>query len=327
MENIHATPKDVFLRLFHILTFYLLITSFIALFIQYINALFPDPLNFYFNHISSAVRLAAAMLIIATPAYLISAWFLEKDIQKIPTKRELKIVKWLTYLTLFVSTITIVIDLITFVYNFLSGELSTQFFLKILVVLVVAVMVFGYFLWDLKRTDIKSPTPKKLAWILSVVVLTSVMSGFFIIGTPREQRARRFDSERVNNLQTLQNEIINYWTQKETLPENLSLLEDSISGFITPLDPETKSSYEYIIKTPLTFQLCATFKSTSDDINSVGKNISVPYPASYEMYQQNWSHKAERTCFDRTIDPELYKMDSNSNPKIPLGEIKVFEKG
>lgn len=312
MEN-KSTPKDVFLRLFHILVFYLSVISFITLCIQYINALFPDPLNFYFNGISDAVRLATAMLIIATPAYLITSWLLAKDMEKFAEKREFKLVKWLVYLTLFVSAITIVIDLITFVYNFLSGELTIQFFLKIFVVLIVAVAVFWYFLWDLKRTNLHSRTPKVLAWILSLVVVTSVICGFFIVGTPAEQRNHRFDDQRINDLQSLQSQIINYWTQKETLPLKLTDLQDSISGFMVPTDPETKLSYEYAIKDSLSFELCATFKSSTD---ARGRAAAQKISSPYDSYQQNWSHKAERTCFNRVIDPELYQKSSPVNAKM-----------
>jgi len=314
-NNNNTTPKDVFLRLFYILVFYLMVTSFITLLIQYINALFPDPLNFYFDGISGRILLSTAMLIIATPAYLASAWFLEKDIKKMPSKRESRIVKWLVYLTLFISAITIVIDLITFVYNFLSGELSIQFFLKILVVLLTASAVFGYFLWDLKRTDLKSNAPKILAWVLSFVVALSVAAGFFIVGAPAQQRARGLDAQRVNNLQMMQGEIVNYWTQKEALPENLSLLEDSISGFIAPVDPETGLPYEYAIKSPLSFELCATFKSAGDNKGPFAGKIISPYG----MYQQNWSHQAERTCFERVIDPDLYKQDANDGLMMAPG--------
>ncbi|MDP4007900.1 MAG: DUF5671 domain-containing protein [Candidatus Peregrinibacteria bacterium] len=303
MSSLSITPKDVFLRLFNILVFYMLVTSFITLCIQYVNVGFPDALNYYFDSIAGTVRFASAMLIIVTPAYLLSSSALEKDMRKTPAKHNLGLVKWLVYLTLFVAAVTIVIDLITFVYNFLSGELTIQFFLKIMIVLIVAVAVFAYFLWDLQRTNLKSHTPKILAWSLLGVVFLSVIAGFFIIGTPFEQRARRFDSQRLENLQMLQGEIVNFWTQKDILPEDLSALQNSISGFIAPQDPETNADYEYTIKTPLIFELCATFMTVSDGSGARTQRMSYPY----DMYQQNWAHKAERTCFERVIDPELYR--------------------
>ena len=298
--TLKSTPKDVFLHLLNIFTFYLSVISFITLYIQYISALFPDPLNFYFTSMANSVRLSTSILVIAIPVYILTSWLLGKDLAENPKRRELKLRKWLTYFTLFISAVTIIIDLIMFVFSFLSGELTIQFFLKVFVVLLVAGAVFGYYVWDLRRKKIKSKTPKTLAWVLSFVVLASIVLGFFIIGTPAEQRDRRFDEERVGDLRVLQSQIINYWIQKEALPAELDDLKDSISGFVPPEDPATDLPYEYYVTGDLTFELCATFKTSS-----------------YESFQQNWEHDAERTCFERTIDPDLYK-DTDRLYKEPI---------
>jgi len=303
--KLKSTPKDVFLHLFNILTFYISVIGFIMLYVLYISNLFPDPLNFYFSNIADGVRLATSILVIAVPVYFLTSWMIAKDFAKNPEMRELSLRKWLVYLTLFVSAVTIIVDLIKFVNNFLSGELTIQFFLKVLVVLLVAAAVFGYYIWELKRKDLKSKTPKILVWLVSAVVLTSIVIGFFIIGTPATQRDRRFDDQRVGDLQMLQDRIVNYWTQKEELPDQLSQLEDSISGFIVPTDPKSKQPYEYAVIDPLSFELCADFSIPSQNFNSLDKN-SRSYPI-YDSFQQNWEHEAGRACFTRTIDPELYK--------------------
>lgn len=313
--TLKSTPKDVFLHLLNILTFYISIVGFITLYIQYISALFPDPLNFYYTGIANAVRLSTSILVIAVPVYLLTSWLLGKDLASNYKKRELKLRKWLVYFTLFISAVTIIIDLITFVNNFLSGELTLQFFLKIFVVLLVTAAVFGYYVWDLRRKDVRSKTPKILAWILSFVVLASVVAGFFIVGTPREQRDRRFDEQRVDNLQVLQDRIINYWIQKEALPQAPTELEDSISGFVAPEDPESDLPYEYKIIDSLSFELCATFKTSSKDFGLSSKGIKSFYP--YDSFKQNWDHEAERTCFTRIIDPELYKDNEQLKEYIP----------
>jgi hypothetical protein len=316
MENIKTgnnTPKDVFLHLLNIVTFFLGIVNFITLWIQYVGAIFPDPLNFHYVSLADAVRLSTSILIIAFPVYLLTSWMLGKDLKNYPEKREFKLRKWLLYFTLFVAAITIIIDLIVFVYNFMSGELTTQFFLKILIVLLVAASVFGYYAWDLRRKDKEiSKTPKKLAGLVSLVVLVSIVAGFFIIGTPAEQRDRRFDERRVGDLQTLQSMIVNYWAQKDSLPESLADLQDSISGFIVPQDPFSKESYEYSIIDSLSFQLCATFKTVSLEADSVVGQPKYYYSDFYGGFDQNWKHADERTCFIRTIDPELYESKSKS---------------
>lgn len=300
-----STPQDVFLNLFNILTFYLSVIGFITLFIQYINAIFPDALNYYITGIGEAVRISSSIVLIAVPSYLLTAWLLAKDLLANPEKREFKLRKWLIYFTLFVSAVTIIIDLITFVYNFLSGEITTRFFLKILVVLLIAGAVFGYYMWDLKRKELSSRIPKILAIILASVMLVSVVIGFFIIGTPATQRSRRFDETRVQNLQMMQNQVINYWTQKGVLPNQISLLNDSISGFMTPVDPKTNQAYGYRVLDQKTFELCADFET----INDVRKTMMEGQ--YYDSFNQNWNHGAERTCFNRAIDPELYQ------PKAP----------
>jgi len=320
MENntaiVKNTPKDVFLYLLNIFTFYLGVISFITLYIQYISALFPDPLNFYYTRMANAVRWSTSILVIAIPVYIFTSWLLGKDLISNPEKRRMKLRRWLTYFTLFISAITIIVDLIIFVFNFLSGELTIQFFLKVLIVLLVAGAVFGYYIWDLRRKKIRSKTSKILALILSFVVLASIITGFFIIGTPAEQRQRRFDEQRAANLQTLQDQIINYWTRKEVLPQNLNELEDSVSGFIVPTDPGSDLAYEYIVIDELSFKLCATFKTSTEDFNSTSQISKYSYP--YNPPQQRWKHEAERTCFTRTIDPELYKNNIQLKEPIPV---------
>lgn len=61
--------------------------------------------------------------------------------------------KWLTYITLYIATGIIVGDLITLVTYVLNGDLTLRFVLKVLVVLVIAGSVFGYYLWDLRTEE------------------------------------------------------------------------------------------------------------------------------------------------------------------------------
>jgi len=310
MENhLKSTPKDVFLHLFNIVTFYLSVIGFITLYVQYINAKFPDALNYYFTSIANGVRWSSSILLVAVPAYLLTTWLLEKDLKITPEKRDLKMRKWLTYFTLFISALTIIIDLMIFVYNFLNGELTMRFFLKVLVVLLVAGAVFAYYLWDLRRSSQKTQLPLILTIFISVVVLASIIIGFFIVGTPSAQRNRRFDEQRVSDLQILQNQIVDYWTKKEKLPIKLVDLNDDISGLIIPIDPNTKIDYEYNITATLSFELCANF-ATSNETESLG--LGKNYYEPFDSYQQNWHHPVGRFCFSRTIDPELYKPATNN---------------
>jgi hypothetical protein len=90
------------------------------------------------------------------------------------------------------------------------------------------------------------------------------------------------------------------------LPATLSDLNDPISGYKVPLDPQTNVTYGYNVKDAanLSFELCATFNkpSTSQDI----RNTPMPLAGVSESYNQNWNHGTGRFCFERTIDKQLY---------------------
>src|SRR3989344_3877011 len=97
-DQSYSLPKDVFLYLLNILTFYLSVISFIQLYIQYIGSLFPDQLNFYYTGIANSVRTFTSILVIAFPAHLLTSWLLGRDLRENQQKREFKLRKWLVYL-------------------------------------------------------------------------------------------------------------------------------------------------------------------------------------------------------------------------------------
>ena len=76
-----------------------------------------------------------------------------KDMQRNAEKKSSKIRKWLTYITLFITAGVIIGDLITLIFNLLGGELTLRFILKVLTVLLIAGIIFGYYLWDLKKEE------------------------------------------------------------------------------------------------------------------------------------------------------------------------------
>lgn len=310
--NFKTSPKEIFVHLLMIAALYASAGSFVALLFQYINVLFPDQLGFYYQGILNTIRQSTAALIVIFPVYILTSWLLAKEFKAHPEKRELKLRKWLIYFTLFAASIIIIGDLVGLVYNFLSGELTARFLLKVLAVFITAGGVFGYYIWDLKiRGSQASSLPKVLAWAVSVVILAVIAAGFAVVGSPFYQRQVRLDERRVSDLQNIQNQIINYWSNKNKLPANLNDLTDSISGFAAPKDPETGADYDYniVVGKFLSFELCADFK-TAASLGSQEGSRAIPVPAKEfyrgDSYQQNWEHEAERTCFSRTIDPELY---------------------
>lgn len=312
-------PRDVFMYLLSIITLVASAISFGILVFQYINVYFPDLINDYYfspSNYYETIRQSLATLIVIFPVYIWVTRFLKKDIQENPEKRELKIRKWLLYLTVFVAALVLIGDLVALINTYLNGEITMRFILKVLTIMFIAGSVFSHYYFELRELKVK---PKKgldgmsiYSWVVIAVIVIAIVSGFFIAGSPQNQRVIRFDERRIQDLSLLQSHIINYWQKKNELPQNLDQVANDILGIIIPKDPKTGALYEYAKLTNLKFELCAIFETSSSVQNASRSKIVpalYPYPGG-EI--QTWQHKAERTCFQRTIDPELFKI---VNPK------------
>mgnify|MGYP001589652765 FL=1 len=157
-----------------------------------------------------------------------------------------------------------------------------------------------------------------VGYAAGVLVLLSIIAGFFIMGSPSQVRLYRFDDQKVSDLQNIQWQIVNFWQQKERLPKSLDELEDPISGFIVPKDQQTGSSYVFTLGEGMAFNLCATFNAESQ-----GPAKQTAYYESYpvgDVSNENWQHGAGEHCFERIIDPERYPPYQNGMEK-PLPTI------
>lgn len=302
-----TTPRDFFLWAGAVIALYGSVISLIALLFEYVNTAFPDPLAYYGDPYGGAVRAAMAGVIVLVPTTLILLRIIRKSIMKEPGKAEVWVRRWALVLTIFIAVAVILIDLITLITTFLGGELSARFGLKVAIVLLIALGVFMHFLADLRGYWSQNAKKANLVGIgVGVLALVSVIAGFFIIGTPGEIRMLRYDEQKVSDLQSIQYQIVNYYQQKQELPESLEALNDPISSFMTPVDQQTGEPYLYTATGPLSFELCATFNEPTPDTRGQGS-----YPSRDMAYpgmgiDENWQHESGETCFARTIDPERY---------------------
>lgn len=306
-------PRDAFMHLLNTIALYASVFSVLNLLFEYITAAFPDQLNPYYNP-GDSIRWTLSLFLIIFGVFVWTSRFIEKDLAENPYKNDLKLRKWLMYLTIFLAALLCIGDLVALVYNFLGGDLTAPFILKILSVLAVGGAVFWYYLYNLKKIPGEfSPRAKIAIWGSLIAALLVIAYGFYLAGSPFKQRLVRFDNQRVSDLQMIQSQLVYYWQQKDRLPASLEELKDPISGFTPPNDPESGAPYSYEKKSELDFSLCAVF-----DLPFAGNKVGLAKPVGpYESPENyNWSHGSGNVCFDRHIDPELYR--NNNNAVKPL---------
>jgi cytochrome bd-type quinol oxidase subunit 2 len=97
------------------------------------------------------IRWAIAVLLVSAPVF---AWLTIKNDRRIAqdaAQRRSSVRKWLTYLTLFISALTFLIDASIVINNFLNGEITLRFILKALTVACVSAAIFIYYLRDVEE--------------------------------------------------------------------------------------------------------------------------------------------------------------------------------
>jgi hypothetical protein len=126
---------------------------------DFINEAFSDPAmrasgaSAYTAYTRESMRWSVSSLVVAFPVFLYVSRFINRAIRADARKRGSRTRYQLTYLTLFLAGSCLVGDVITLLYNFLGGELTVRFGLKVLAVAIVAGPVFGFYLWDLRHDE------------------------------------------------------------------------------------------------------------------------------------------------------------------------------
>jgi len=301
MDDTRKTgPRDVFSHLLAIIFLYVSVFAFGSIIFSLINIYLPDVLQGIGSYAREGLRWPLAVLVVVFPAYVWLTWYLAKDVERNPEKRDLKTRKWLLYFTLFATTIAIVIDLISLIFTFLNGELTMRFVLKVLTVFAIAAAVFVYYLWTIRKgiSALKHSGMRIFVFGVLAIVALSIIFGFYVAGSPQSERVRRIDMDRANDLSTIQYQVIEYWRAKNKLPAVQNDLIDGINVASLPVDPVTGEAYEYRVKGERTFELCAVFQSDNAQ-DRVETSLGDPYG-------EYFAHGIGRTCFERTIDPDRF---------------------
>lgn len=334
MEN-KTKAIDLFLYLGIFISLVTSVTNILEIIFTAIEQKFVDILavSYVADIYNDSMRMAIASLAVMFPIYLALSWYVSKDITKFLFKRDILVRKIMIYVSLFVTVLTLIGTLVSLIYTYLGGELSVRFELKALAVFVVALSIFGYYFYCLRRNyAVKTFVPMVIAIIAGLVVIISLVWSISIIGTPAEMRMKRIDSTRLSDISRIQQEVFNRFQATDKLPMTLEELNNAFQGYTVPTDPISKTAYTYKVVqqatmkvsyvttkkemvTPAIFELCSTF-DTVRKYDDRGKNVGSPvtmdsnYSASNYYYDGDqstfWNHEAEETCFKRVISPDMY---------------------
>ncbi len=320
------------------------VTNLLQVVFSAIDRRFVDLLSSYsyVDASQSDVRFAIASLVVMFPIYVGLSWYTASDIKKFLYKQDIPVRKIMIYCTLFVTVLTLIGTLVSVIYTYLGGEISVRFGLKAVSVFVVALALFGYYYYSLRRDYSKETyIPTLITLLATVFVLSVAIWSVSVIGTPSEMRAKKIDSTRLSDISRIQQEVFNRVQMTDKLPVSLSELDNAFQGYQVPVDPITKEVYGYrIVQQPVVkmdyvtnkktlstsaiFELCATF-DTVRKLDARGQSIvSTPvikdgigiggqdifYSAANYYYEGDqspfWNHDIGETCFKRIISPDMY---------------------
>lgn len=161
-------PKSLFLQLFAVIALYVGYSNLISLCFSYISLHGKSPTDFDVG----LMRFNLASLIIAFLAYSINCFFIQKA--QIATR------KFFVYLTLFLAGLMVCSYAIDLLYTLLSGALTLDFVLKLLVIVIVTGGISWFYLKEAKQ-NIAYQHSKIFIVCASIVVLLVLGYGFYLI--------------------------------------------------------------------------------------------------------------------------------------------------
>jgi hypothetical protein len=302
-----TTAKDFFLYFAITIALYVSVVSFLTLNFAIIDKILPL-IGGSDGSFATTIRMSVAALIIFFPTFFYLTWLIYKSLKANPETRSIWVRKWMIYLDLFVAGLTMAIDLVVLIYRLLGAEdLTLRFFLKVFFVFGTTIIIFVFYLYNLKRKTFEYKKSMNIFLaLISALVLTSIVAGIMLIGSPALERAKSFDAQRINDLISIQNQIVyTEWENTGDIPTSTSVLNDPISNYVVPTDPETKAPYKYTKLSKNSFELCAVLETTNRT-SAIGTTTS--YDSEPTTLTENWQHDAGKFCFSRTIDPTMYKV-------------------
>ena len=277
---------------------------------QIINYFFPEEFETWNNTLSQGqLKFAIASLIITSPVYFYSTRIINQDLLNKGLDYNSGVRKWLTYIALFIASGFVIGDLIATIFSYLDGELSIRFFLKALTILIISGSIILYYFSDIRS---EKPTGKNKLWaiIFWFMVTLPFIGSLCLIENPKITRLKKIDTQVVEQLSMIQNQINTYSWEKEKLPQSYDELKDfDGKPMSTGYQQKMIEKYQiiYMTRGKDKYQLCATFqRDNREDTENQSR---------YANYSE-WLHGEGNHCFDLTVDLERRKPEEEG--RVPM---------
>jgi hypothetical protein len=115
-------------------------------------------------------------------------------------------------------------------------------------------------------------------------VAAVVIAGLFTVGSPADERMRRLDRRRVDDLVEITRKADAYWSKHSALPPSLDQLLKGPGTTIDGRDPVTGQAYGYAVFGGNSYEVCAEFERPTPEPLGPGTD-------------RFWGHGAGRHCF------------------------------
>ncbi|MBT3211252.1 MAG: hypothetical protein HOD99_11080 [Planctomycetaceae bacterium] len=303
-KRVSSGPREAFLHLLAMLLLYMTAFATGAVLFLVIDVFLSDPTNRGIFGADRMARFHAAILMASLPVLALVRWAINRDIIRNPAIRIAPVVRTLSYITLLITSLIMVCDMVAVLLGFLNGDLTLTFILKSSVVVLLAGGIFLWYISGLHFEETLSEGKQQDAPVQESLWRPRLaVAGFFtasvclvfslwIAGNPVNQRLIRLDSQRVANLRSLQSAIERFYKKETRLPKNLEELKtfpDTYDYEIT--DAVTGAPYFFSSTTKTDYKLGAVF------------DLATPprQPNSTRSRDGFYHHKAGSQRFDLTV--------------------------
>ncbi len=258
----------------------------------------------------SALRFGLSSLIVATPIYYFLAIQIQKNLYKGTLKNDSGVRKWLSYFVLLVSSVVMIAWFVSIINSFLSGELTLKVILKFFSILLISGLIFGFYLYDLKRKEVLGVKDKLVKFYFIgtlLIVLIIFISGFVFVESPFQVRNRKFDQKLISKFSKINNNIRSYYLSNHRLPNTLEELRNYYPNLKENdfKNIKTGKKIEYKVLGKYNYELCSDFLTSNlNDSDS---------PNSFYL-DGNWPHDKGYQCIKKNIEKHNLN-ELNINPK------------